>query len=185
MLRQPVDPAAIEAEVDHVRSLGIVALRARWRLMFGAMPPPGLTKDIIGRMIAYRIQEEAFGGLDRETIKLLDRLARGKPDELSRRLKAGTVLIREYQGQRHTVTVVPDGFVWQDTTFSSLSTIARAITGTAWNGPRFFGLRVSGDLKAVETPEAPSPQSTKPRKRNRSSVRASHTVGAGGGANNG
>src|SRR6266403_4371831 len=111
--------------------------------MFGAMPPPGLTKDIIGRMIAYRIQEEAFGGLDRETIKLLDRLARGKPDELSRRLKAGTVLIREYQGQRHTVAVIPDGFVWQDTTFSSLSTIARAITGTAWNGPRFFGLRVA------------------------------------------
>ena len=69
MLRRPPDPAAIEAEVDHVRSLGIVALRARWRLMFGAMPPPGLTKDIIGRMIAYRIQEEAFGGLNRETIK--------------------------------------------------------------------------------------------------------------------
>ncbi len=68
----------------------------------------------MGRMIAYRIQEEAFGGLDRETIKLLDRLARGeKPSELNRRLKAGTVLVREYQGERHTVTVVPDGFLWQ------------------------------------------------------------------------
>ena len=108
--------------------------------MFGAVPPKGLTKDILGRMIAYRIQEEAFGGLDRETVKLLDRLARGeKPSELNRRLKAGTVLVREYDGERHTVTVVPDGFVWQEKTYSSLSTIARAITGTKWNGPRFFG----------------------------------------------
>jgi hypothetical protein len=55
-----------------------------------------------------------------------------------------TVLVREYRGERHTVTVVPDGFVWHDTTYTSLSTIARAITGTAWNGPRFFGLRVAG-----------------------------------------
>jgi DUF2924 family protein len=54
-----------------------------------------------------------------------------------------TVLVREYRGERHTVTVVPDGFVWRDTTYGSLSMIARAITGTAWNGPRFFGLRVA------------------------------------------
>jgi hypothetical protein len=186
MDQRTVDPAAIEAEVDQVRSLGIDALRQRWRMMFGATPPKGLTKDIIGRMIAYRIQEEAFGGLDRETVKLLDRLASGeKPSELNRRLKAGTVLVREYQGERHTVTVVPDGFVWQDTTYSSLSTIARAITGTAWNGPRFFGLRVPGALNAVETPKIPVPQNAKPPKRNRSSVRVSGAVAAGRGANNG
>jgi hypothetical protein len=170
MRRQPPEPAAIEAEVDHIRSLGIVALRARWRLVFGATPPPGLTKDIIARMIAYRIQEEAFGGLDRETIKLLDRLARGKPNELSRRLKAGTVLLREYRGERHTVTVVPDGFVWQDTTYSSLSTIARAITGTAWNGPRFFGLRVAGNQGADKAGSS-SPPAAQLSKRGRSSVR--------------
>jgi hypothetical protein len=186
MDQRTIDPAAIEAEVDQVRSLGIDALRTRWRMMFGATPPKGLTKDIIARMIAYRIQEEAFGGLDRETVKLLDRFARGeKSNELNRRLKAGTVLVREYQGERHTVTIVPDGFVWRDTIYSSLSTIAQAITGTAWNGPRFFGLRVAGELKAVEPPRAPSPQSTKPPKRNRSSVRTSGTVGAGRGANNG
>jgi len=116
---RPVDAAAIEAEVDQVRSLGIDALRRRWRMMFGAIPPPGLTKDIIARMIAYRIQEEAFGGLDPKTAKLLDRMARGeKPSELSRRLKPGTVLIREYNGERHTVTVVPDGFVWQGETYT-------------------------------------------------------------------
>ena len=106
MTQRSVDAAAIEAEVGQIRSLGIDALRKRWRLMFGAVPSKGLTKDILGRMIAYRIQEEAFGGLDRETIKLLDRLARGeKPNELNRRLKAGTVLVREYHGERHTVTI--------------------------------------------------------------------------------
>jgi hypothetical protein len=180
------DPAAIEAEVDQVRSLGIDALRTRWRTMFCATPPKGLTKDIIARMIAYRIQEEALGGLDRETSKLLDRLARGvKLNELNRRLKAGTVLVREYQGERHHVTVVPDGFAWRDTTYSSLSTIARAITGTAWNGPRFFGLRVSITPKAREMPKASSPQGMKPHKRNRSSVRVNRAVGARQSANNG
>jgi Protein of unknown function (DUF2924) len=119
-------------------------------------------------------------------VKLLDRLAHGeKPNELNRRLKAGTVLVREYQGERHTVTIVPDGFVWRDTTYSSLSTIARAITGTAWNGPRFFGLRAPDKTDGAETPNAPSPQSTKPPKRNRSSVRTGRTVRAGRGTPNG
>ena len=136
------DPAAVEAAVDLIRSLGIAALRARWHLMFGAPPPAGLTKYIIKRLIAHRIQEDAFGGLDRETKKLLDRLARGKTRaELNRRLKTGAVLVREYQGTRHTVTVVPEGFSWHGATYTSLSIIARAITGTSWNGPRFFGLR--------------------------------------------
>jgi hypothetical protein len=180
-----VDPAAIEAEVDHIRSLGIDALRKRWRLMFEKTPLAGLTKDIMARMIAYRIQEEAFGGLDRETIKLLDRLARGeKPSELNRRLKAGTVLVREYQGERHTVTVVPDGFVWRDTTYSSLSTIARAVTGTAWNGPRFFGLRVPGEPEGRIAPEAPA-RKTKPTKRGRSSVRTSQKARPHRGSKNG
>jgi hypothetical protein len=173
---RPVDAAAIEAEVDHVRSLGIDVLRKRWRLMFGATPPPGLTKDIIARMIAYRIQEEAFGGLDAKTAKLLDRMARGeKPSELSRRLKPGTVLIREYQGERHTVTVVPDGFVWQSATYTSLSVIAKTITGTAWNGPRFFGLRVPGadGTEANIIDPQPPPPDMKPTRRNRSSVSVS------------
>jgi hypothetical protein len=64
---------------------------------------------------------------------------------LKHRLKVGTVLVREHQGERHIVTVVPDGFAWQETTYASLSSIARAITGTAWSGPRFFGLRGIGE----------------------------------------
>ncbi len=169
MAHRNVDPAAIEAEVEQIRALGVDALRKRWCGTFGRIPPKGLTKDIMGRMIAYRIQEEAFGGLDRETKKLLDRLAKGeKPNELSRRLKAGTVLVREYQGERHTVTVVADGFLWQDKTCASLSSIAQAITGTNWNGPRFFGLRMPGEQKPE--PTAPKPERVRG---NRSSVRSS------------
>jgi hypothetical protein len=185
MLQRSVDPAAIEAEVDHIRSLGIDALRKRWRVMFEKTPPVGLTKDIMARMIAYRIQQEAFGGLDREAVKLLDRLARGeKPNDLNRRLKVGTVLVREHKGERHTVTVVPDGFVWQDATYSSLSTIARAITGTAWNGPRFFGLRVPGEPEGQKAAAAPA-MPMKPAKRGRSSVRTSHKAHPRQGAKNG
>ncbi len=108
-------------------------------MVFGRTPPLALSKDLLGRMIACRLQEQAFGGLDRESLRFLDGLARhgGSP---RRRLKPGTVLLRDYQGQRHTVTVAPDGFDWQGTTYASLSAIARAITGTAWSGPRFFAL---------------------------------------------
>src|SRR5712671_5823403 len=110
MVQRSIDLPAIEAEIERIRSLGLDALRARWRSMFGAVPPMALTKDLIARMMTYRIQEEAFGGLDRSTRKLLDGMAQGeKPTDVRRRLKAGTVLVREYQGERHTVTVVPDG----------------------------------------------------------------------------
>lgn len=187
MDQRTVDPAAIEAEIDRVRSLGIDALRKRWRVMFEATPPPGLTKDIMSRMIAYRIQEEAFGGLDRKLVKLLDRLARGEkpPNELGRCLKPGTVLVREYRGERHTVTVVPDGFLWQDKTWSSLSTIAKAITGTAWNGPRFFGLRVPGTPNGDAPTEPAKPPLTRPPRRGRASVRAGHPTNHGRGRRRG
>jgi hypothetical protein len=139
MRRRLTDPAAIEAEIAHLRSLALGALRRHWRVIFGRTPPAAFSKDVLGRMIAWRLQERAFGGLDRESLKFLDSLARegGSP---RRQLKAGTVLVRDYQGQHHTVTVAPDGFDWQGTTYSSLSAIARAITGTAWSGPRFFAL---------------------------------------------
>ena len=88
-------------------------------------------------MIAHHLQEQTFGGLDRDNLTFLDSLARrGGPPR--RQLKPGTVLVREYQGQRHTVTVAREGFDWQGTTYPSLSAIARVITGTAWSGPRFF-----------------------------------------------
>jgi hypothetical protein len=123
MRHRLTDPAAIEAVIEGIPLLALDALRRRWRAVFGRIPPAALSKDLLGRMIA----------------KFLDNLARhgGAP---RRQLKPGTVLVRDYRGQRHTVTVAPNGFDWQGTTYASLSAIARAITGTAWSGPRFFAL---------------------------------------------
>ena len=134
----------IIAKVEKLRTLGKDDLRVRWSKMFGKTPPPALTKDLLGRMIAWRIQEKFYGGYDKATLRLLDRLARDKTIKPATepRLRPGTVLMREHGGVRHTVTVTPDGFVWQDRTYPSLSAVARAITGTSWNGRRFFGLRM-------------------------------------------
>ena len=140
MAQRSSDREAIEAKRADARDLGLDDLRTLWRTTFRSSAPTGFTKDLIARFICWHIQEQVFGGLDPQTAKTLDGFARGRrsPD---RRLKAGTVLVREYQGERHTVTVVPGGYVWRESTYPSLSTIARAITGTTWNGPRFFGLR--------------------------------------------
>ena len=90
------------------------------------------------------------------------------------------MLVREYLGERHTVTVVPDGFLWADKTYSSLSVIAQAITGTKWNGPRFFGLRMAREPKPNE-PEPPQDRAAPSKhKHGRSSVRTSKGPIAGG-----
>ena len=160
MRQHSTDPAAIEAEIGRIRSLGVDTLRRRWRAVFGRTPPVALSKDLLGRMLAFRLQERAFGGLDRESLSLLDGFARHAV--LPRRhLKPGTVLVRDYQGERHTVTVTSNGFDWQGRTYASLSAIARAITGTAWSGPRFF---------ALARPNGPSPA----RGPNNRSVRVGH-----------
>ena len=143
------EPAAIAAEINRIRSLRLDALRRQWRLVFGRMHPCGLSKDLLGRIIVARLQERAFGGLDRVSLRFLESLARHERPP-RRQLKPGTVLVREYQGQRHTVTSLQDGFEWQGTTYSSLSAIARAITGTPWSGPRFFALqRAGGNRKST------------------------------------
>ena len=130
------DREAIEAEIAHVRSLGLDELHTLWRLTFRSAPPPAFTKDLMARFLCWDIQEQAFGGLDPDTAKLLEGFARGgRPGaDAPRRLKPGTVLVCEYQGER----AHRHG---REATHASLSTIARAITGTAWSGPRFFGLR--------------------------------------------
>jgi hypothetical protein len=150
------EPAAIAAEIERIRLLRLDALRRHWRLVFGRAPPAGLSKDLLGRMIAARLQERAFGGLDRHSLRFLQSLAR--QERLPRRqLKIGTVLVREYQGRRHTVTTVRDGFEWQGTTFSSLSAIARAITGTSWSGPRFFAVQRAGEGSKAKRKSAAAP----------------------------
>jgi Protein of unknown function (DUF2924) len=145
MPRPSFEREGIEAEIDRVRSLGVDSLRTLWRSTFRSAPPPAFSKDILARFLCWHIQEQAFGGLDPNTAKHLGGFARGDRSRADRprRLKPGTVLLREYHGERHTVTVVAKGYDWREATYASLSSIARAITGTAWNGPRFFGLRIN------------------------------------------
>ena len=165
MPRPSLEREAIEAEIDRVRSLGVDALRTLWRTTFRSSPPPAFSKDVLARFLCGHIQEQAFGGLDPKTAKHLGRLARGDrlPADRSRRLKPGTVLLREYQGERHTVTVVANGYVWREATYASLSSIARAITGTDWNGPRFFGLRI--DKSTTVSPDTADALREAPKER--------------------
>ena len=112
-------------------------------------PPPPYNRRFLESRLAYRIQELAYGGLKPETVKRLEAMGQqldgGSP--IIRRIRtdekpiAGTRLIREYQGIEHCVTVLQDGYEWQGRPYQSLSAIARAITGTRWNGWRFFGLK--------------------------------------------
>src|SRR3984893_14969693 len=93
-----------------------------------------LSKDLIARALAYWLQEEVLGGLDARVRKLLGASSRGEGPP-ARHVKVGSVIVREYQGKLHEGLVVPGGFCWQGQVFASLSTIARKITGTSWNGP--------------------------------------------------
>lgn len=138
--------ATIEAELEQLRSMPIKELRALWRAKFKSEPPKAFGPDLLRRSIAYRIQENAYGGLDAVTRRLLNQLMAqyGKtPGKivLPRRIKPGAILVRQWKGESHRVTVLENGFAYAGKTHESLSVIARLITGTRWNGPRFFGLR--------------------------------------------
>lgn len=143
-IRSTEDLAAIKKKIEAVQTLDLKSLRIVWRSKF-RREGANLSRDVLLRMLVWRIQEQAFGGYDRSTETALQRYA-GSDGNLGgngfgRHVRTGAVLVREYRGTRHTVTVVPDGFVWQERTYSNLTKIAREITGVKWNGPRFFGLR--------------------------------------------
>jgi hypothetical protein len=161
--------APLDAELDRIHALSLDELRALWRGLTRQNPPKALSRDLMARMLAYRIQEQTIGKLSHETRKLLDRLARGEGEQV-RHLKVGTVMVREHQGILHEVMVVPGGFSWREQTYASLSIVARAITGTSWNGPRFFGLRGRGEDVPVEATPVVEVRPPTPA---RSSVRAS------------
>jgi hypothetical protein len=140
------DPA-IEAELGRLPTTPIADLRKRYCELFRAEPPKAFGPDLLRRSIAQRIQEKAYGGLSRTTQRVLDQLVKqalAKPNgrlQLPRRIKPGSELVRSWKGKSYRVTVTADGFAYDGKTFSNLSEIASAITGTRWNGPRFFGLR--------------------------------------------
>jgi hypothetical protein len=137
-------------ELDKLEQLSRAELRALWTKELAEKPPQSLGRDVLALGIAYARQERLYGGLSRPVAKELDRLLvraladsntdtpRVSANPLPR---AGTILVREWQGTTHHVTVTDEGFLWNGKPHRSLSSIAGAITGTKWNGPRFFGLR--------------------------------------------
>jgi hypothetical protein len=143
---------SIDNEIAHLRDLDLHGLRARWRSMFRQQPPSHLPRHLLFAVLTYRLQADELGDLDSAPARLLKQIATsGDPLEVSRRtdefgrrraeLKPGTILMREWNAQAYRVMVVDEGFAWNGKTYDSLSKVAFAITGTNWNGPRFFGLR--------------------------------------------
>jgi hypothetical protein len=139
------DPIAVE--LAQLARFPIAVLRTHWRAEFRCEPPPAFGPDLLRRSLAYRLQEQAYGKLPAATQRELDRLAaqlEKNPSArvtLPRRIKPGSVLVRDWNGKSHRVMVLANGFAYDARAYESLSQIARIITGTRWNGPRFFGLR--------------------------------------------
>ena len=134
----------VDAEVAALEGLGVDALRAIWRGRFGE-PPPVRAGDLLRRLLAEKLQMAGRPRdlrLERELERLVRSHRRGDPVTAPKpRFSQGVILVREYAGQRHRVEVVAGGFLWDGRRWTSLSQIAREITGVRWNGPRFFGLR--------------------------------------------
>ena len=139
---------AVLAQVAAMQRLSVNELKAKWAALFGN-PAPNNARAFLELRIGYRIQELTYGGLTKETRRVLDLLADEVEGKVSRKSMvadprnpvAGTRLVREWDGAEHTVTVLRDGYDWQGRKFRSLSAVAKAITGTNWNGFRFWGLR--------------------------------------------
>jgi Protein of unknown function (DUF2924) len=148
------DTASIESEIARLRDLDIRALRVRWQGITGRAAPTHVPKRLLFAMLAYRLQADSLGDLDAASVQLLKRAAlasstsevmplTARLDQRNQELLQGAVLTREWNGHVHRVMVVEDGFAWEGRTYDSLSKVAFAITGTKWNGPRFFGLRAA------------------------------------------
>jgi Protein of unknown function (DUF2924) len=154
--------SSIGDEIAHLRDLDLKGLRARWQSVFQRPPATHLPRHLLFAIIAYRIQADRFGELDHETVQVLDRTDAKETavttaarlisfDQKRTELTPGTVLVREWDRRSQRVMVMADGFAWNGQTYDSLSKVAFAITGTKWNGPRFFGLREKEDRLDART----------------------------------
>jgi hypothetical protein len=133
-------------EIASLSALDAETLRQRWKALIGADPAQYLGRSLMVRALAYRLQERALGGLKPAAQRLLDRICDGRAELVEeripkRRAGAGTLLIREWRGVHHRVTVLDNDVVYRGRRYKSLSEVARAITGTHWSGPLFFGLK--------------------------------------------
>ena len=157
-IRQGSAPAGatdLAAELVRIAALDTSELRSLWLKMTGKPPSRQLAGDLLRRMVMHRVQERSLGSLDRKLAVMLDRFADGSRLPPTR-LKLGTVLVREHDGALHQVMVLPDGYAWNGRVLPSLSAAANAITGTKWNGHRFFGLHRSMAAQAGPR-DRPSP----------------------------
>ncbi len=142
--------ASVAAEIAALTTLTQSQLRLAWRRSYKTYPPKFLKRNLLELGIAWKIQERALGGLDGVSKRQLEALA----DEMEtksditgrkrRQLRPGSRLVRDWHGETHEVLVTDDGFQWRGKTWTSLSLIAREITGTRWSGPRFFGITPGG-----------------------------------------
>ena|SRR5271163_5214392 len=137
-LPEPMD------QIAQLLKLNAKALKERWRALFGDHPIPRIGRNLMIMAMAYRLQEKVYGSLKPSAERILGRVVDEHFDRkliaTNRPVGAGTMLIREWRGARHRVTVDEQGVVYRDHCYRSLSEVARAITGTRWSGPRFFGL---------------------------------------------
>ena len=146
-----IPPTEVLGRLAALRTTTTPELKQQWRALFGTEPPP-YNRRFLESRLSYRVQELAYGGLKPTTVARLEALGEQldggnvviRRTRVDDRPIAGTRLIREYQGVEHTVTVRNDGYAYQGRPYRSLSAIARAITGTRWNGWTFFGIRREG-----------------------------------------
>ena len=147
MARSSIDPAALEAEIASLGDLSPITLRERWQALYGTPAPRSLRRDMLIRAVAYQLQVKAYGGLSAGTKRRLREIATAAREGTFNaamagpRIKPGTRLIRAWQKETHLVLVLEDGFEWRNSRYRSLSSIAKAITGTSWNGWTFFGVK--------------------------------------------
>lgn len=156
--------ATLTEQLDALKTMSPSQLRSEWRHVYRS-PAPRLTPDLLMRGLAYRLQERALGGLPAATVRHLEKMARQLSkgeniDQLKRQhLKPGTRLVRSWNGKTYSVLVTDDGFVLDDRGFTSLTHIAKEITGAHWSGPRFFGISGSKGTTGAAATSAKRPAS--------------------------
>ena len=151
------DATACGEALSRLTELNLGELRQQWRALYKTEASPHLTRELLLRAVAYRMQEVALGGLRQKRQRQLREVAEqlqqtGAPNIPRPELKPGTRLVREWQGRTYNVLVLDGGFSWQDTHYRSLSALARKITVTAWSGPLFFGLKPSRPVTCRSSP---------------------------------
>ena len=173
---RPDEETALREAVATLATLDLAGLRLQWRNLIGGAAPDRLPRALLTRILAYRLQAAALGDLPEAARRALDAFddrdpsngaetgevgsARSRPR--SRRIKPGSLLVREWNGRLHRVMALEEGFAWEGGTYRSLSQVARAITGGHWNGPRFFGLKdakaSTGGPTEIATPAGVAPE---------------------------